>query len=68
MMNILPEMGPTPPNWMVYFEMADIDAGVKKAQRLGAKVMRPGTDIPTVGRFAVLQDSQGTYFCIFKRK
>ncbi len=67
-MNILPEMGPMPPNWMVYFEAADIDASVKKAQELGAKVMRPGTDIPTVGRFAVLQDPQGAFFCLFKRK
>jgi predicted enzyme related to lactoylglutathione lyase len=32
---------------------------VKKCSALGGKVMMPPTDIPTVGRFAVIQDGQG---------
>jgi predicted enzyme related to lactoylglutathione lyase len=60
------EIGPVPPNWMVYFAVADVDASVKKAQSLGAKVLANPMDIPGVGRFATLQDPQGAVFSVFK--
>lgn len=66
MMRITPEMGPMPPCWMVYFYVADVDASAKKATSLRGKVLKPAGDIPSVGRFAVLQDPQGAVFCIFK--
>ena len=65
-MQITPEMGPVPPNWMVYFAVDDVDATVAKAQSLGANVLVPGMDIPEVGRFATLTDPQGAAFSIFK--
>ena len=65
-MQITPEMGPVPPNWMVYFAVDDVDATVAQAQSLGANVLVPGTDIPEVGRFATLTDPQGACFSIFK--
>lgn len=52
----------TPPHWMAYIETDDIDATVKKAEKLGGRVYVPPTDIPTVGRFAVLADPQGATF------
>ncbi len=48
-----------PPMWMSYVTVADVDALVKRVEGLGGKVHMPPTDIPTVGRFAVIQDPQG---------
>ena len=66
MMEISPEMGPVPPNWLPYFLVDDCDASAGKASSLGGKAFVPPTDIPTVGRFAVLADPQGAMFAIIK--
>ncbi|MBN1209188.1 MAG: VOC family protein [Myxococcaceae bacterium] len=55
-----------PPHWLAYIETDDVDATAKRAQQLGGQVHRPPTDIPSVGRFAVLADPQGAAFAIFK--
>jgi uncharacterized protein len=65
-MDLTPEMGPMPPHWSVYFAVDDTDAMTAKAESLGAKVMVPPSDIPEVGRFAVLQDPQGAVFNIIR--
>jgi predicted enzyme related to lactoylglutathione lyase len=62
MMPISPEMGPVPPNWMVYFAVSEIDGLAAKAAALGGKLIVPPQDIPKVGRFAVIQDPQGAVF------
>jgi predicted enzyme related to lactoylglutathione lyase len=61
-----PEMGPIPPNWLVYFSVDDADAKAKKAGELGANIIVPPSDIPGVGRFSVIQDPQGAAFGIIK--
>lgn len=66
MYQITPEMGPIPPNWLVYFAVDDCDAKLQKATELGAHVMKPADDIPGVGRFAILIDPQGAAFAIIK--
>ena len=66
MYKITPEMGPIPPHWLVYFAVDDCDAKVQKATELGARVMKPADDIPSVGRFAILLDPQGAAFAIIK--
>jgi predicted enzyme related to lactoylglutathione lyase len=48
-----------PPQWGVYITVDDVDATVKKAAKLGGKVVVAPTDIPGVGRFSVLLDPQG---------
>ena len=48
-----------PPTWVPYVTVADVDALAKKVVSLGGKVHMPPTDIPTVGRFAVIADPQG---------
>lgn len=46
-----------------YVEVADIPAILKKAEGLGAKTVRPKTEIPGgMGFFAVFQDPQG--YCL----
>ena len=54
-----------PPHWIGYIYAPDVDATVKQAQSLGGGVIVPGTDIPNVGRFAILTDPQGAVFAIF---
>jgi len=55
-----------PPFWNTYFMVNDVDASAAKAQSLGASLHHAPTDIPNVGRFAVLGDPQGASFSIFK--
>lgn len=66
MMQIQPQMGPMPPNWGIYIAVDDCDAKAAKATSLGARIYVPPTDIPHVGRFAVLADPQGAVFNIIK--
>ena len=64
-MQITEEMGPVPPHWGVYFGVANVDDTTSKADSLGATILVPGTEIPGIGRFAVIQDPQGAVFGIF---
>jgi len=51
-----------PAFWMTVFGTADTDATAAKADELGGQVLSPPSDIPDVGRFAVLADPQGVTF------
>jgi uncharacterized protein len=63
-----PEMpGDMPPNWGVYFAVADTDATVAQAQELGASLFMGPQDIEP-GRFAVLADPQGAVFNVLALK
>ena len=53
-------------HWLTYFAVSDTDATVAKADSLGGKITVPATDIPGVGRFAILQDPQGAHFAVIK--
>jgi predicted enzyme related to lactoylglutathione lyase len=55
-----------PSYWMPYFQVADADASAAKAKELGGSVMVPPTDIPSTGRFAIVNDPQGAMFAVFK--
>ncbi|MGC8519485.1 MAG: VOC family protein [Steroidobacteraceae bacterium] len=55
----------TPPNWLVYIGTPEVDATVETAQQLGGKLLKVPTDIPGIGRFAVLSDPQGAAFALF---
>ena len=61
-----PEMAQVPPNWSVYFQVADCEASASKAKSLGGTLVVPPKEIPKVGRFAVIQDPQGATFSIFQ--
>ena len=53
-----------PPTWGVYITVDDVDASAQLAAELGGIVRVPPTDIPDVGRFAVIQDPQGATLSI----
>lgn len=55
----------TPPHWLIYIGTPNVDATAEHAQRLGARVLKSATDIPNVGRFAVLADPQGATFALY---
>jgi predicted enzyme related to lactoylglutathione lyase len=66
MMGITKDMQGMPPNWCAYLATNDVDASAKKVTALGGKVMVPPTDIPNIGRFAIVADPQGAAFALYK--
>jgi len=62
----MPADAQAPPSWRVYVAVPEVDRTVEQAARLGARTWVPGTEIPNVGRFAVLGDPQGATFAVYK--
>ena len=62
-MTLAPEAGG--PHWFGHISTPDVDETVKQAVDLGARVVMPPTDIPTVGRSSVLTDPHGATFAPF---
>ena len=62
---VLPEdarqMG-APPHWLTYVGTSNVDEAAQHATQLGARLLRPATDVQGAGRFAILQDPQGAVF------
>ena len=61
MMAIKKEWGEVPPHWSIYFVVASLDATTGKAKGMGATEVMPPTEVEGVGRFALLQDPQGSH-------
>ena len=55
-----------PPHWMSNITVADVDAAVKKVTDAGGTVFMPATDMPTIGRVAIVGDPQGAVIGLFK--
>ncbi len=55
-----------PPSWVGYVGVDDVDAIVGQIVHLGGAAHVPPTDIPGVGRFAVVADPQTATFAVFK--
>jgi len=53
------------PHWIAYVGVPDVDATTARARELGATVMVEPRDIPTVGRFSILNDPQGATISAF---
>jgi predicted enzyme related to lactoylglutathione lyase len=61
-----PAMAGVPPHWLPYFMVEDADATATRAGELGATLVVPPTDIPNVGRFAMIRDPQGAAFAVIR--
>ena len=62
---IRPPMPPgTPPFWLAYFAVEEIDAAVAKVTELGGAVLQPATDIG-IAKIAVATDPQGAVFALY---
>jgi uncharacterized protein len=55
-----------PPCWSGYVSTDDVDAEAERVKAAGGAVAREPTDIPDVGRFAVVSDPGGAVFLLFK--
>jgi len=55
-----------PSHWMLYVRVESADAYAASGVKLGAQQIVPPTDIPNVGRFAVVQDPTGANISIFQ--
>ncbi|MGI8904562.1 MAG: VOC family protein [Solirubrobacteraceae bacterium] len=54
----------TPPHWLVYFGIDDLDAGLAKVSELGgARIVEPMDIGP--GRIAIVRDPQGAVFALY---
>lgn len=54
------------PQWLSYVAVESVDRTLEAARGLGAQIHKPATDIPGIGRFAVLQDPTGAVFAVFQ--
>jgi len=55
----------TPPSWLTYIGTGDVDESARKAESLGAKLIKSPAPVPDGGRFAILQDPQGAVFALY---
>jgi uncharacterized protein len=53
-----------PPNWLVYFAVEDIDAGVTRVGELGGETMMGPMDIG-IAKIAIVRDPQGAVFALY---
>ena len=56
--------GDMPPNWTVYFSIADLDKAIKKVPELGGTVHMGKTSAGDVGDFSIVADPTGAVFTI----
>lgn len=66
MCGITKEMGAMKPNWTIFYTVDDADKTAQEVTKLGGSIVFQPTDVPTVGRFAVLKSPQGVVFHVIK--
>jgi uncharacterized protein len=60
-------LGHPPHNYcVVYAQVDDLEATIAQAQKLGGKLLVPATEVPGMGHFAWLADSEGNTFGLWK--
>lgn len=57
---------PTPPAWLGYIGVNDVDAAAAKIEALGGKIHMPPTTMEQVGRMAMVEDPQGAKFYVMR--
>ena len=56
----------SPPHWLIYFQVADVQAATAKVGQLGGKVLMPVRAMENVGTWSIVSDPQGAAFSLFK--
>lgn len=54
------------PAWVGYIGIDDVDATAARVTKAGGAIHVPPTEIPNIGRFAMVADPQGAAFSLFK--
>jgi len=57
-----------PSAWLAYVLVDDIAAATKKAQSLGAKIMKDVTEVPGMGWFSIIVDPTGAMLGLWQAK
>jgi len=55
-----------PPHWFSYVAVDSVEEALKRAESSGGSVAVPATEIPTIGKFAVIKDPTGGVIAPFK--
>jgi len=63
---MVPPVEGVPPWWAIYVAVEDCDRAAAAITAAGGQVHVPPTDIPGVGRFAIVSDPQGAAFGLLK--
>ncbi|MFH1746322.1 MAG: VOC family protein [Planctomycetota bacterium] len=61
-----PQFEGVPPSWLNYIAVEDVDASAQRCVKLGGKIECPPTDIPKVGRFAMIADPTGAVIALYR--
>ena len=60
----IPADGRHRPAWLTFLSTGDVDATVRSATGVGARVLFAARDVPDLGREAVMADPQGAVFAV----
>ena len=64
LMEVQPAEGP--PRWLGHLGTDDMDATVRSVREAGGAVMVEPQDVPSVGRYAIIEDPQGAAVALFQ--
>jgi len=68
MMNKPPELAQVPPNWGLYFRVADLDAAVDRVKAGGGQILNGPMEVPGGDRIVNGMDPQGAAFSLHAKK
>ena len=68
MMNKPPEMAQVPPNWQIYFRVADLDGAIERIKTNGGQILNGPMEVPGGDRIVNAMDPQGAAFSLHERK
>jgi predicted enzyme related to lactoylglutathione lyase len=68
MMNKPAELAHVPPNWGLYFRVADLDAAVERVKAGGGKILNGPMEVPGGDRIVNCMDTQGAAFSLHAKK
>jgi predicted enzyme related to lactoylglutathione lyase len=68
MMNKPPEMANVPPNWQIYFRVADVHAAAERIKANGGKILNGPMEVPGGDWVVNAMDPQGAAFGLHARK
>ena len=54
--------------WLQYVNVEDVTASAKKAEKLGGKVLKPKTEVPGMGWFAIVADPAGATLALWQKQ
>ena len=57
-----------PSTWLLYIAVDDVHASTKKAQSLGATVLKDVSEVPGMGHFSILLDPTGAPLALWQQK